>query len=553
MTNPRIFISCVSAEFRGARTQISQVLQFLGYEPVFQEIFGTESGDLRDVLRKKIDSCEGLIHFVGEAYGFEPTLAPDAEAPTPRQSYTQFEFAYARERGKKTWLLFAGPEAVRDTPVEQLDLPPAELNHADPAAFQAERRALQQAWQSRWQAEGETHLRHPFNTTAELENRIHGIKDQLGELRKKQKNWQALVLSLLFGLMLLGGGAFYYLKISGDALPDKIAQQQELTRAKIRVHLEEASQGALDRDLSEAESQSDWRERDRLRQAAEAAHAERLSRIGGLAEEFTRLEGSETEGSADFDELTRILTDQGVEQALAWLESRRGNILADVRADLASAEAAVAAAKERARARLQPLLKGAQLAHAEGDEARAESLFRDVLQADPDWGDARFRFVEFLTYTKGPRRETHATLAEAAEVYEEAHRNAERLVEADGENLEWLRELSVGHARLGDIAIARGDLEAAARHFGDSLKIREKLAQSDPGNSEWQRDLSYSYYIIGNLWRGQEEWAKALPFLKKSLEITEKLAKQDPSNATWQKDWESDKRLVQEVRAKLGN
>jgi hypothetical protein len=33
----------------------------LGYTPVVQEIFGTEPGDLRQVLRDKVDACEGLI------------------------------------------------------------------------------------------------------------------------------------------------------------------------------------------------------------------------------------------------------------------------------------------------------------------------------------------------------------------------------------------------------------------------------------------------------------------------------------------------------------
>ena len=101
MNQPSVFISCVSPEFRQTRSRVAAILTRLGYTPVFQEIFGTEPGDLRQVLRDKIDACEGLIQIVGEGYGAEP---PTVDAEYGRVSYTQFEFLYARSRKKKTWL-----------------------------------------------------------------------------------------------------------------------------------------------------------------------------------------------------------------------------------------------------------------------------------------------------------------------------------------------------------------------------------------------------------------------------------------------------------------
>src|SRR6516165_1969290 len=59
MNQPSVFISCVSPEFRQTRSRVAAILTRLGYTPVFQEIFGTEPGDLRQVLRDKIDGCEG--------------------------------------------------------------------------------------------------------------------------------------------------------------------------------------------------------------------------------------------------------------------------------------------------------------------------------------------------------------------------------------------------------------------------------------------------------------------------------------------------------------
>ena len=71
---PTIFISAVSKELRSARQLVSNTLTFLGYEPIWQDIFGTESGDLREMLRERIDECKGVVQMVGTCYGAEPPV-----------------------------------------------------------------------------------------------------------------------------------------------------------------------------------------------------------------------------------------------------------------------------------------------------------------------------------------------------------------------------------------------------------------------------------------------------------------------------------------------
>ena len=132
MNPPAIFISCVSPEFRHTRGRVAAILTRLGYTPVIQEIFGTEPGDLRQVLRDKIDACKGLIQIVGQGYGAEP---PAVGTEYGRVSYTQFEFLYACKKHKKTWLLFAGDATTRDTPPERLDPPPSDKTHGNDFAL----------------------------------------------------------------------------------------------------------------------------------------------------------------------------------------------------------------------------------------------------------------------------------------------------------------------------------------------------------------------------------------------------------------------------------
>ena len=64
--HPVIFISAVSSELRSARQLVANTLAFLGHEPEWQDIFGTEEGDLRTVLRRRIDSCKGVVQLVGK-------------------------------------------------------------------------------------------------------------------------------------------------------------------------------------------------------------------------------------------------------------------------------------------------------------------------------------------------------------------------------------------------------------------------------------------------------------------------------------------------------
>ena len=63
---PAIFVSAVSAELRSARQLVANTLTFLGYDAEWQGIFGTEEGDLRAVLRHRIDSCKGVVQLIGK-------------------------------------------------------------------------------------------------------------------------------------------------------------------------------------------------------------------------------------------------------------------------------------------------------------------------------------------------------------------------------------------------------------------------------------------------------------------------------------------------------
>jgi tetratricopeptide (TPR) repeat protein len=184
---PLIFISAVSRELRSGRQLAANTLTFLGYQPIWQDIFGTETGDLRGMLRQQIDQCKGVLQIVGKCYGAEP---PEPDPEFGRVSYTQYEALYARKRGKKVWYLF-----IDETfPVDVCEGEPEEL------------RALQAAYRQRLQSDA--HLFHPLTSREGLEASVLKLRGDLTRLRRGVKQWAAgvailLLISVGLGLWLL--------------------------------------------------------------------------------------------------------------------------------------------------------------------------------------------------------------------------------------------------------------------------------------------------------------------------------------------------------------
>jgi tetratricopeptide (TPR) repeat protein len=56
---------------------------------------------------------------------------------------------------------------------------------------------------------------------------------------------------------------------------------------------------------------------------------------------------------------------------------------------------------------------------------------------------------------------------------------------------------------LGDIAVARGHLNAALAAYGEARSVMERLAGSDAGNADWQRDLIVSCVKIAEVFPGE--------------------------------------------------
>ena len=542
MNKPGIFISAVTRELSSTRQRIDTILRRKGFEPQVMDIFGTEHGDLRDMLRRKIDSCQGLIQIVGDAYGAEPT-EPDAEFG--RCSYTQFEFLYALKQGKKTWLIEAGPGCHRDTMPDKLDVPrhpngDIDEQHPDPAGFQAERRQLQRDYLQR--PEVQQHLRYTAESALALELAVERLDDELAALRKEFATWQRTVLRRIAAVKLLIAavillttlvlGTQWWMKRAQDKAIEIIKVGPKITTAGLRKQILLGSERKRDRDLAEAEN-AEPAKREKLRQAALDAHQSRSSRVDELAQSFAELEGR-ADATAVFREMTRILEQEGVDLALAYIAEQKGGILDRIRQRKASEQ-------QQTRTELQPLLAAAQLQGSAGQSVAARAGYRQILTLDPAWPAALSAYAFFL-HDQSSQSQRHGTLAVALADAEEAHTLATRLHTADPARPTAQRLLGATHLRMGNVLSLRrqeGDSDQALTHYTRCNDLTETLLKANPGSAQAARDVSASLINLGDFLakRGQHGDAdQTLVYYTRSLDLRETLLKANPGSAQAARD-----------------
>jgi hypothetical protein len=83
-----VFISATSADLGSYRQVAKEAVLTLGAHPIEERNFPTDYRALQDLLARRLDPCDAIIHLVGFYYGGEPNAPPD----TPRRSWTQWEY-----------------------------------------------------------------------------------------------------------------------------------------------------------------------------------------------------------------------------------------------------------------------------------------------------------------------------------------------------------------------------------------------------------------------------------------------------------------------------
>jgi len=151
----RIFISAVSRELGTVRKLVKSSLEAIDYHAVEQAAFPPSYQELLEKLRERIASCDAMIHIVGICYGAEPHSVPEG---VPRRSYTQCEYAIARELRKPVYIFLTTPSFPAESREPESD----------------ELRALQEQYRMQLMTTGYDY--NPTSTPDDLDQKIRSLQ-----------------------------------------------------------------------------------------------------------------------------------------------------------------------------------------------------------------------------------------------------------------------------------------------------------------------------------------------------------------------------------------
>ncbi len=230
-TRPIIFISSVSKELSSTRKLVAETLYTLGYDPKSEDNAATDAGEIPDILRQWIDQSDSVIQLVGHCYGL-PLAQPHPQfGPC---SHTQYEAHYAHQKGKKVYFILLDP------------VHPTDGCACQPQALHDLQEQYRQTLKSN------PKLFHHTSSLTQTELLVRRLKDDLAHLRKRHRQYAALVLGLLIVLVL---GGFFLLR--GQQHTDVIVSnntkqldQQAQALADLRQMLETSIKGGSESKLT---------------------------------------------------------------------------------------------------------------------------------------------------------------------------------------------------------------------------------------------------------------------------------------------------------------
>jgi hypothetical protein len=320
----RVFISAVSRELASIRLLVKKGLEDNDYHAVEEANFSPDYRGMVETLRKRISSCDAVVHIAGHCYGSEPGQRPPG---APRRSYTQLEYDIAEELGKPVYVFLTGDEFPTDTH----DPEPAEL------------RELQQAHRQRLTSTGRVYtctaslqeldqkVRSLQLKPERLEKELQQVDKQLAVTGGRLRRWLVAVAAVVVAV--LGSVAFVGWQ---QQVENEVVTGVDKNLTSVKTNLEEVRKQFADPDVltgklkshirkradeeiaaAKAKAPDDWRKRDEIEKRRDQA----LERVQDLVEMIRK--GLAGEPDPIFVEAADILDKQGVDEAIRYFETKQ--------------------------------------------------------------------------------------------------------------------------------------------------------------------------------------------------------------------------------------
>jgi len=128
----------------------------------------------------------------------------------------------------------------------------------------------------------------------------------------------------------------------------------------------------------------------------------------------------------------------------------------------------------------------------------------------------------------------------------------ELLIKTDPDNLNWKRDLSIYHERMGNVLMAQNDSAGALGEYRQGLQIVQSLLSQQPGNESLLRGASIAHEKVGDALMATGDAEAALKEYAQDLAIAQGLAASDPNNRDRRIDVAISHERMADALAKLG-
>lgn len=169
-----------------------------------------------------------------------------------------------------------------------------------------------------------------------------------------------------------------------------------------------------------------------------------------------------------------------------------------------------------------------------GNLAVAEKDLKRLLELSQASNDSQGVYRAHLRLGELDRE--RGDLAAALKHQTSAYKIASRRAEAEPDDVERQRDLSISCEKLGDIFFSKGDIDEAHFYYGKGLDITRRLSVADETELRWQRDLAVLLERVGDMLVTQGQIDPAIESYQESASIRSKLASLAPEDEGWQRD-----------------
>jgi eukaryotic-like serine/threonine-protein kinase len=194
---------------------------------------------------------------------------------------------------------------------------------------------------------------------------------------------------------------------------------------------------------------------------------------------------------------------------------------------------------------------------AVGNLRKATEVFESLSSAKP--GDEGLRTELASSYQVLGDVQGHAGVQNlgdrvgALESYSKGQAIYEAQAAADPSNKTARRGVAVLRMRVGDLLMAKDDMQGAMSNFQSALNILEELSSADSTNADASRLLALGYKKVGGGHEVSGDSSEALKYYHKAALINESLVRADPTNAQASMNYVVTLRYIGDLSYKIGD